>query len=49
MNTLNKVKRASAKLDGISIVLDGELNLSAGVAYHETGFERYAIGAVAPQ
>lgn len=49
MNILNKVKRASAKLDGISIVLDGELNLSAGVAYHETGFERYAIGAVAPQ
>ena len=49
MNTLNKVKRASAKLDGISIVLDGELNLSAGVAYHETGFERYAIGAVAQQ
>ena len=49
MNILNKVKRASAKLDGISIVLDGELNLYAGVAYHEAGFERYAIGAVAPQ
>lgn len=49
MNILNKVKRASAKLDGISIVLDGELNLFAGVAYHEAGFERYAIGAVAPQ
>ena len=49
INVLNKVKRASAKLDGISIALDGELNLSAGVAYHETGFERYAIGAVAPQ
>lgn len=49
MNILNKVKRASAKLDGISIVLDGELSLCAGVAYHETGFERYAIGAMAPQ
>lgn len=49
MNILDKVKRASAKLDGIAIVLDGTLNLSAGVAYHETGFEQYAIGAVAPQ
>lgn len=49
MNILDKVKRASAKLDGISIVLDGTLNLSAGVAYHETGFEQYSIGAVAPQ
>ena len=46
MNILNKVKRASAKLDGISIVLDGVLNLSAGVAFHETGNEEYAIGAV---
>lgn len=49
MAILNKVKRASAKLDGITIALDGELKLSAGVAYHETSYERYAIGAVAPQ
>lgn len=45
---LSKVKRASAKLDYVSIDLTGQLVLAAGVGLHETGFETYAIGAVAP-
>jgi phage tail P2-like protein len=45
---LNKTKRASAKLDGISITLDAELVLSTGVALHEVSNETYAIGAVMP-
>ena len=45
LNLLEKVKRASAKLDAIVISLSGELNLSVGVAVHEIGAERYAIGA----
>lgn len=45
---LNKTKRASAKLDGISITLDAELVLSVGVALHEVGNETYAIGAMLP-
>jgi phage tail P2-like protein len=42
---LNKTKRASAKLDGISITLDAELVLAMGVAIHEVSNETYAIGA----
>lgn len=38
---LNKVKRASAKLDGIYLTLTGELILSAGAAMHDTTIERY--------
>lgn len=45
---LNKTKRASAKLDGISITLDAELVLSTGVAIHEVSNETYAIGAMLP-
>lgn len=45
INLLEKVKRASAKLDSIVISLSGELDLAAGVALHEVGVERYAIGA----
>ena len=45
---LNKTKRASAKLDGISISLDAELVLSTGVAIHEVSNETYAIGARLP-
>lgn len=45
LNILEKVKRASAKLDGIFITLTGQMNLSAGVALHEVANERYAIGA----
>ena len=45
LNLLNKVKRASAKLDGIVITLTGQMSTYAGVALHETGHERYAIGA----
>lgn len=45
---LNKTKRASAKLDGISITLDAELVLSTGVAIHEVSNETYAIGARLP-
>lgn len=44
LTILSKVKRASAKLDAIIITLSGELNLYAGIAYHETTAERYAIG-----
>ena len=45
---LEKTKRASAKLDGISINLATELVLSAGVAIHEVSNETYAIGARLP-
>lgn len=44
LSILSKIKRASAKLDAVVITLSGELNLYAGVAYHETTAERYAIG-----
>lgn len=49
LNTLEKVKRASAKLDAIFIALAGEMMLSAGVAIHETTFSQIAIGANAPK
>lgn len=45
LNLLDKVKRASAKLDGIFITLTGQMPLAAGVAFHDTTIERYAIGA----
>ena len=45
---LEKTKRASAKLDGISITLDAELVLSTGVAIHEVSNETSAIGAKLP-
>lgn len=48
LNLLNKIKRASAKLDSINISLGAELVLSAGVALHEVTKETYAIGAVFP-
>ena len=48
LNILNKVKRASAKLEGVYITLTGQMNMHAGTALHETGTEKYDIGAVAP-
>lgn len=48
LNLLNKVKRASAKLDGVFITLTGQMNLHTGVALHEVCSEQYDIGAVAP-
>lgn len=45
LNILAKVKRASAKLDGIYIQLEGQMNLYAGAGYHETSLETYSIGA----
>lgn len=45
LNLLNKVKRASAKLDGIIINLASQMPLSAGVAFHEIGYETHGIGA----
>ena len=45
VSLLNKVKRASAKLDAIVISISGELPLYAGVAVHEIGREQYDIGA----
>lgn len=41
LNLLDKVKRASAKLDGITITLSGELSLYAGAALHEVSHEQY--------
>lgn len=48
LNLLNKVKRATAKLDGVFITLTGQMNMCAGVALHDIGAEQYDIGAVAP-
>lgn len=48
LSLLSKVKRASAKLDGIFISLTGQMNMYAGTAFHETGAEQYSIGATAP-
>ena len=45
LSLLNKVKRASAKLDGVYITLTGQMNMSAGTALHEYGAEQYNIGA----
>lgn len=44
INLLNKVKRASAKLDGIIITLGGQMIMAAGVGYHETGHDSYVVG-----
>lgn len=44
LNLLNKVKRASAKLDGVFITLAGQMTMAAGMAYHETGHDTYVIG-----
>lgn len=48
LHLLSKVKRASAKLDGVFITLTGQMNLCMGTALHEVGQEQYNIGAVAP-
>ena len=45
LNVLNKVKRASAKLDEVVININSEVMLAAGVAIREVGYEQYAIGA----
>lgn len=47
LHLLNKVKRASAKLDGVFISLTGQMELCMGTALHEIGAEQYNIGAVA--
>lgn len=44
LNVLNKVKRASAKLDGILLSHVGEFVVSAGVAFREVCTEEYSIG-----
>ena len=43
MNILNKVKRFTAKLDGIYITLTGEMPLAAGVGYREVSKETYKV------
>ena len=48
LSLLNKVKRATAKLDGVFINLTGQMNMSTGIALHETCMEQYNIGASAP-
>ena len=45
LNLLSKVKRASAKFDGLYITLTGQMPLYAGMAVHQSGRERYEIGA----
>ena len=46
LQLLDKVKRASAKLDSVVISLSGELPLYAGMAMHEVGREQYSIGGM---
>ena len=45
LSILDKVKRASAHLDGITISLTGQMQLHAGIAYHETSFETIRLGS----
>ena len=45
LHLLDKVKRASAKLDSVVISMSGELPLYSAVALHEVANERYFIGA----
>ena len=45
LNLLEKVKRASAKFNGLYITLTGQMPLYAGMAVHQSGRERYEIGA----
>ena len=47
LRILERVKRATAKLDGVIITLSGMTTISAGFAVHDIGSERYAIGASA--
>lgn len=44
LSILDKVKRATSHLDGITISLTGQMKLHAGVAYHETSFETVRLG-----
>lgn len=43
LGILDKVKRASAKLDSVVISLGADLPLRAGVAVHETSWEHYTV------
>lgn len=45
LSLLEKVKRASAKLDSVVISISGELQLYTGVGLHEVSREQYTIGA----
>lgn len=47
LNLMGKVKRATAKLDGVYITLTGQMNMYAGTALHEIGAEQFDIGAAA--
>ena len=44
LEILNKVKRASSHLDGITISLTGQMKLHTGVGYKETSFETIRLG-----
>lgn len=44
LNLMGKVKRASAKLDGIFITLTGEMPLCVGAGMHETSKELFEVG-----
>lgn len=44
LHILDKVKRASAKLDGVYIEIACQMPLAGGVVVHEYGTETYAIG-----
>lgn len=45
INIATKVKRASAKFDGVYISLSGEMCLAAGAAVHDIGIEQYTARA----
>lgn len=46
LSLLQRVKRASAKLDAVVISNSGNAVLSAGVGFHDTGIDRWRIDLV---
>ena len=44
LSILEKVKRASSHLDGITISLTGQMHLHGGVGYHEVSFDVIRLG-----
>lgn len=45
LNLVSNVKRASSKLDNVLIELSGQMTISTGMAYRESGRDAYSIGA----
>lgn len=44
LTLLDKVKRATSHLDGITISLGGQIHLHGGIGYHESGVDTIRIG-----